>query len=327
LGGLGKFGSGGQGDGFSSGECQFLANISGVVLWIEAVDRIKQGLIMQSPEQAAPARPDVFAQADKVLEALKKVDKIETEEQAKIAATYTGVASKVEKAINDARLELTRPIDAQKKAIMDEYNSVIDPVAKERQRVDKLWAAYQNKLKKAAEAAAEKMRREAEEAAKAEANKIAAAAKADADRIAAEAKAEADALAAQGNTAEAQTVLEEAGIAIEQTKTVAQEQAQAVIQEAAAAPIAAPAVETKTRTAVGTRFLRDNWRIEALPGQAVPATIICKHCGGETPTMGKGQLPAEYFSPDQKKLNKVVDDGIRDLDGTRIWNDQTVSGR
>ncbi len=156
------------------------------------------------------------------------------------------------KALNDARLALTRPIDAAKKVIMDFFAGPVAQFERAKVALDGKILAYdkqQEALRKAEQRRLDKIAEDERRRLQAIADETARKAREEADKK----RREAEAAAAAGRQAEADKLRAQAA----RVEEKAADKADAF--ESRAAAVVAPIVQADTARVAGTAF-RDNWK-------------------------------------------------------------------
>ena len=181
------------------------------------------------------------------------------------------------KTLTEARLALTRPIDAAKKTIMDFFASPIAKLEEAKKVLDRkiiAWDDEQERIRieeqRKAEAAAAAERRRLEEQA--------AAAKRKAEAEAAAARKAAEDAAAAGRAEEAAKLLARA----DRVEQKAEERAE--VLEGRAAAVVAPIIQADTQSVVGTTK-RENWTFRITD---------------------PSKINAAFLMPDEVKIGKLV---------------------
>jgi hypothetical protein len=206
------------------------------------------------------------------------------------------------KALNDARMTLTRPIDAAKKVIMDFFAPTIGQLDDAKVIFDRkiiAWDTEQNRIRQEAQ-------RKEEEKAAAERRRLQAIADAAAQKAAAEAAAKREAAekaAAEGRAAEAAKLHAQAA-SVEERGLAKVEQF-----ESRAATVVAPIVQADTAKAAGVS-MRDNWCFEIID----PSKVSDK-----------------FKMPDEKKIGALVKsmkgDAAAIVGGIRVYAEKILASR
>lgn len=210
---------------------------------------------------------------------------VETQDQAENAALVLKDFKAKKKFAEDRRKEIVGPLNAEVKAVNDRFKVVTEPLAVADKIVRDKVGAYQAEQQRLAE-----IERQKAEAARREQERLAAEERAKAEAEAAAARAAAQAEQDEKARAEAEKAAQEAEArAIEQRKVEAQTQA-----EVTKAP------EPTKLAGVSTRKV---WKFEI-----------------ERPL----QVPREYLMVNEKAIRSAVADGVRDIQGVRIYQDESV---
>lgn len=177
---------------------------------------------------------------------------IETAEDSVIAQEARAHINTKIKTLNDARMALTRPIDAAKKVIMDFFGGPIALLEQAKGAIDTKVITFENEQ----ERLRKEEQRKVEEAAQRERDRIQAEAnerQREADEKAQKLRDEAAAKEAAGDTSGAVKLL------IKADKTVETAAARVEVLQDRAAQVVAPIISRGTAKASGTQF-RDNWK-------------------------------------------------------------------
>lgn len=179
--------------------------------------------------------------------------------------------------LNDARMDLTRPIDAAKKKIMDFFAGPIATLTKAKLILDDkviAWEQQQERLRRIEQARLDKIADDERRRLQA----IADEAKRKADAEAAEKRKQAEAAAAAGRAAEAARLMAQA--------QRVEEKADAKVEtfETRASSVVAPIAQADTAQVAGTTF------------REVPEFYI-----GDA-----AQINAQFMTPDMVKIGKIV---------------------
>lgn len=181
------------------------------------------------------------------------------------------------KVLTEARLSLTRPIDAAKKVIMDFFAGPILQFTEARDAIDEKVLAYDREQDRVRQAEQRRLDKIAEDERK-RLQDIADEAKRKADAEAAAKRKAADEAAAAGRRAEAERLRAQAERVEERAD------AKAEVFETRAAAIVAPIAQSDTARVAGSSF-RDHWEFEV-----IDAT----------------QINPQFMMPDEVKIGRIV---------------------
>lgn len=239
--------------------------------------------IEKSPEvtEAVDTVAQNVALARKEAEALE----VQTPEQAETAAGFLKDFKQKRKAAEDARKEITGPLNASLKAVNALFKEVTEPldVADKivREKVGE-YQAEQHRLAEIERQKAEEARREQE-------------------RLAAEERARAEEAAAKARAAAEAEQNEKARAAAEAAAAEAEEKARE--QRKAEASMQAQVVKAPEAQKLAGVSTRKTWKFEI-----------------EKPY----QVPREYLKVNEQAIRSAVADGVREIPGVRIFQEESV---
>lgn len=207
------------------------------------------------------------------------------------------------KALNDARLELTRPIDVAKKKIMDFFAGPVALFERARNALDKKIITYENEQEELRRAEQRRLDKIAEDERR-RLQSIADEAKRKADAEAAEIRRKADEAAAAGRADEAAKLVAKA-VRVEEKAD-----AKAEVFENRAASTVAPVAQIETAKVAGTN-MRDVWKFEV--------TDLSK-------------INPQFLMADETKIGKIVQSLKGDAVGVvgaglRVFSEKILASR
>lgn len=236
-------------------------------------------------------RPEVTEAVDEVAAkvelARREAESLEVTnaEEATVAAGFLKDFKVKKKAADEERRKITDPLNASLKAVNALFKDVVAP----------LEAADQIVRGKVGEYQAEQARVAAEAQAKAEAEKR------ELERLAAEDRQRAERAAAELREEAAKEQNEKAKAAAEEAAFKAEEQARE--QRQAEASLQAQAVKAKAPTKLAGVSTRRTWKFEVVKPYDVPR---------------------EYLKINEQAIRSAVSDGVRDISGVRVFEEESV---
>lgn len=240
---------------------------------------------------AIETTPEVTEAVDQVAQnvalARQEAEALEvtTPEQAEIAAGHLKDFKQKKKAAEDARKEITGPLNASLKAVNALFKEVTEPLDVADKIVRGKVGEYQAEQQRLAEI--ERQRIEAE--------------RREQERLLAEERAKAEEEAAKARAAAEAEQNEKAREAAE--KAAAEAEAKAIEQRKAEAQKQAEVVKAPEPTKLAGVSTRKVWKFEV-----------------EKPF----DVPREYLAVNEAAIRSAVADGVRDIPGVRIYQDETT---